>query len=201
MRVPPVPRTGVRAATRVPRVPRNGVRAACAGLAALLLFAGCFAPSGGDQPGPAGPSLPTPQVSLSTQVDGTVSLVRQALAQAGLQLNPPVTAYRPSEPAGLATSPRAVFQESVADPDQGYVLIYDLSDTATATDRGKELAAYLGSGFGQTNYPLDAQFAISQVGGTLVFTWWSASRSSNDALAEAAFSAVASVGQPIPVVK
>jgi hypothetical protein len=127
--------------------------------------------------------------------------VRDAVAQAGLQLNTPVIPYRPSEPAGLALAPRAVLQESVPDPDQGYVLVYDLQDPATAADRGRELAAYLGSGFGQTNYSLDAQFAISQVGGTLVFTWWSASRASNDAVAKAGFDAVASVGQPIPVVK
>jgi hypothetical protein len=147
------------------------------------------------------PVGPTPQASLSPQVDSTAALVRQALATAGLQLNPPVQPYRPSEPAGLAIVPRAIFQESVADPTQGYVVIYELPDVATATDRGKELAAYLGSGFGQTNYPLDAQFSIGQVGGTLVFTWWSKDRSSDDALAEAGFNAVASVGQPIPVIK
>lgn len=177
----------------------NRIPATLAGLAVLALLAGCFAAPPVQQA--PGPDLPTPQASLSVQVDGTVSLLRQALAQAGLQLNTPSIAYRPSEPAGLATAPRAVFQESVADTDQGYVVVYDLQDTATATDRGKELAAYLGSGFGQTNYPLDAQFAISQVGGTIVFTWWSASRSSNDALAQSAFDAVAGVGQPIPVVK
>lgn len=184
----------------------NRARATAAGLAAVMLLAGCFAPGGGDQPGAAGPTLPTPQASLSTQVDGTVSLVRAALARAGLQLDTPVIAYRPSEPAGLATAPRAVLQVTLPgagamDPDQGYVLVYDLTSTATATDRGLELAAYLGSGFGQTNYPLDAQFAIAQVGGTLVFTWWSASRASDDALAQSAFDAIASVGQPIPVVK
>lgn len=145
--------------------------------------------------------LPTPQASLSTQVEGTVAVVRQALAAAGLQLNPPIQPYRPSEPAGLATVPRAILQENLADPDQGYVVIYEFPDTATATDRGRELAAYLGSGFGQTNYPLDAQFAVNQVGGTIVFTWWTAERASNRALAEAGFNAVASVGQPIPVLK
>ena len=182
------------------------VRAAAAGLTAVLLLAGCFAPGGGDQPGPPGPPLPTPQASLSAQVDGTVSLVRAALAKANLQLDTPVVPYRPSEPVGLAAAPRAILQVTLPgagamDPDQGYVMVYDLTSTAVATDRGQELAAYLGSGFGQTNYPLDAQFAISQVGGTIVFTWWSASRAADDALAQTAFDAVASVGQPIPVTK
>lgn len=199
------PRNEVRADPRG-TLPLNGLRAAAAGLAALFLFAGCFAPSSNQQPGPAGPSLPTSQASLSTQVDGTVSVVRQALAPLGLQIDSPVIPYRPSEPPGLSTAQRAVFQVGLAgagamDADQGYVVIYDLTDTATASDRGNELAAYLGSGFGQTNFPLDAQFAISQVGGTLVFTWWSANRASDDALAKSAFDAVAAVGQPIPVVK
>lgn len=178
---------------------RHAVRGAAAAVAALLALGACFASSPVNQP--AGTPVPTPQASLSTQVAGTLSLAREALARAGLQLNAPIQPYRPAEPAGLALVQRAVFQESLADPDQGYVVVYDLPDAATATERGRELAAFLGSGFGQTNYPLDAQFAVSQVGGTLLFTWWSANRASNDALAEAGFKAVASVGQPIPVVK
>jgi hypothetical protein len=173
-------------------------------LVALVMvgaLAGCMAPGPAQPQGNGGPALPTPQASLSLQVEGTAAVVRQALAQAGLQLNPPIQPYRPSEPAGLAMVPRAVLQENLADPDQGYVIIYEFPDVTTATDRGRELATYLGSGFGQTNYPLDAQFAITQVGGTIVFTWWSKERSSNDQLAEAGFNAVASVGQPIPVLK
>ena len=90
---------------------------------------------------------------------------------------------------------------SLAEPDIGYVVVYDFPDQQTATARAQELASYLGSGFGQTNYPFDAQFAISQVGDTVVFTWWAPSRAVGDPQAEDAFNAVASVGQPVPVVK
>ena len=175
-----------------------GGAAGCLCLATLL--AGCFGGTGASG-GAAQPPLPTPQASLSAQVQGTLTLVQNALAPIGLTLSPAVAPYRPSEPAGLTQAPRAVFQVSLADPDQGFVVIYELPDPATAAARGAELASYLGSGFGQTNYPLDAQFSIGQVGSTLVFTWWSHDRSSNPDLAEAAFNAIASVGQPIPVLK
>ncbi len=168
------------------------------GLAALL--AGCLGGAGAGGGG-AQPTLPTPLASLSAQVQGTVTLVQNALVPTGLTLNPAVAPYRPSEPAGLTQTPRAVFQVSLADPDQGFVVIYELPDPATAAARGAEFASYLGSGFGQTNYPLDAQFSIGQVGSTLVLTWVSRDRASNPDLAEAAFNAIASVGQPIPVLK
>jgi hypothetical protein len=169
-------------------------------LLAILLLGGCSA-NPAEQPAPTGPPLPTTQASLSAQVSGTVALLRAALAGAGLQLQPATQPYRPSEPASLVQAPRAVFQESLSDPNAGFVVIYDLSDPAVATSRAREFAGYLGSGFGQTNYPFDAQFSIAQVGGTIVFTWWSPSVASNEQLAEAGFDAVASVGQAIPVTK
>ena len=174
------------------------MRVAAIGLLALVVCA-CLGPAGAG--GPGGPTLPTPQASLSAQIQGTVSLINAALAQEGFRMDPPIAPYRPSEPADLTTAPRAVFQVSTADTAQGYVIVYELPDAATATARGHELASYLGGGFGQTNFPMDAQFSIGQVGATLIFTWWSRDLSSDKEAAEAAFDAVSSVGQPIPVVK
>jgi hypothetical protein len=139
--------------------------------------------------------------SLPAEVEGTLALIGQALAPVGLQLQPPTQAYRPSEPPGLVSAPRTIQRESLAEPDLGYVVVYDLPDQQTATARAQELASYLGSGFGQTNYPLDAQFAISQVGDTIIFTWWAPSRAAGDSQAEDGFNAVAGVGQPVPVTK
>jgi hypothetical protein len=170
-------------------------------LVAFSLVAGCTSPVTQDQNNQAGPTLPTPLASLPAEVQGTLALIAQALTPIGLQLLPPTQPYRPSEPPGLVSAPRAIQRESLAEPDLGYVVVYDLPDQQTATARAQELAAYLASGFGQTNYPLDAQFAISQVGNTVVFTWWSPNRAGGDALAEDGFNAVASVGQPIPVTK
>ena len=142
-------------------------------LLTVALLTGCISPTQQDQGNQAGPTLPTPMVSLSTEVQGTLSLIQQALTPVGLQLQPPTQPYRPSEPPGLVTAPRAIQRESLAEPDLGYVVVYELPDQQTASARARELAAYLASGFGQTNYPIDAQFAISQVGDTVVFTWWS----------------------------
>jgi hypothetical protein len=171
------------------------------GLAIMWVCCGCLSPATSDQNQNAGPTLPTPMSSLPAEVEGTLALIQQALAPVGLQLQPPTQPYRPSEPVGLLSAPRAVQRESLAEPDLGYVVVYDLPDQQTAADRAEELAAYLGSGFGQTNYPIDAQFAISQVGDTIVFTWWAPSRAGGDAKAEDGFDAVASVGQQVPVLK
>lgn len=145
--------------------------------------------------------LPTPVASWSPAVSGTLSVLTSALAAAGYQLFPPVAPYRPSEPASLTETPRVVRQVSGPDQDQGFVVVYDFPTTAAAATAGSELATYMASGFGQTNFPLDAQFSVSQVGSTLVFTWYSAARSDDAAAAQGAFDAIRSVGQAFPVVK
>jgi hypothetical protein len=171
-------------------------------LASLLAACGGASPDAGGGGGNGGGVVqPTPVPSLSAESAGTVSQLQTTLAAAGYRLDPPIAPYQAAEPASFASVPRAVYQISTPDPNGGFVVIYQFPDTGTAATRGHELASFLGSGFGQTNYPFDAQFAVSQVGGTLVFTWWSADRSSDDAAAQGAFDLVASVGQPIPVQK
>lgn len=167
--------------------------------AALLTLAGC----GGAQSDQAngGQPLPTPQESSSTAVAGTITLLTSALAGRGYQMFPPIAPYRPSEPASLTQTPRTVFQVSGADADQGYVVIYSFPTEAAAAVAGAELASYVASGFGQTNFPTDAQFSVSQVGSTLVFTWYSGARASDPVRTREAFFAIQTVGQPFPVVK
>ena len=105
---------------------------------------------------------------------------------------------RPAEIAGRQPAgPRLGYQG----PDQGYVLIYSFPTDAAAATAGAELARYVASGFGQTNYPTDAQFSVAQVGSTLVFTWYSGARANDPAAVRGAFDAIRSVGQPFPVVK
>jgi hypothetical protein len=179
----------------------RGLVLALGAVVCLIVVGGCYGSATSDQNDNAGPSLPTPLASLPGEVQGTLALVQEALAPLNISLAPPAQPYRPSEPAGLVTAPRSVQQETLAEPDLGYVVIYDLPDQASAADRARELAAYLGSGFGQTNYPVDAQFAISQVGDTVIFTWWAPSRAGGDPVPEQAFDAVSGVGQPVPVLK
>lgn len=143
----------------------------------------------------------TPALVPSADVAATAQQLSTALAALGLRLdlmNPPA---RPSEPGSLTQVSRSVYRIDLADPGTGVVVIYDLADATVAATSAKQLAGYLGSGFGQTNFPLDAQFSVTQVGPTVVMTWWAPSRSSDQKTAKAAFDAVASVGQAFPVTK
>lgn len=170
-------------------------------LASVLLLTAVVACGGGDTGQGGGPPLPTSQASLSPALAGSVALLRSGLAAIGGQLFPPQAPYRPSEPASLTQVSRVVLQVQSSDPDQGFVIVYELRDVAAAATAGRELADYLGSGFGQTNFPTDAQFSVAQVGATIIFTWWSADRASDREAARAAFDAIKGVGQAIPVVK
>lgn len=178
--------------------------AAAALLSAALAVSGCATSGQSPAPPPAadeGPDLATPQASLSAQIAATAALVGDALSRAGFRYDQARVPYRPSEPPELNSLPRGVFQVDLPDPDDGRFVIYEFLDPAAAANGGRAFAGYLGSPFGQTNYPLDAQFSLAQVGGTLVFTWWSSDRSSARPQARAAFEAIASVGQPITILK
>ncbi|MBA2253606.1 MAG: hypothetical protein H0W07_00640 [Chloroflexi bacterium] len=185
--------------------PRIGLAVMLATLVAPAA-AGCVpdnraAPPRNDDPAVVNPVLPTPQRSPSAQIAATARLVENALVQKGLRVAQAIGPYRPSEPAGLTTAPRAIYQVDLGVADTGYIVIYELLDPTAAGERGREFAAYLGKGFGQTNFPLDAQFALSQSGATLIFTWWSPSRAPDDGQARTAFDTVATIGQPVPVTK
>ena len=166
---------------------------------ALLLLTG----SGGlltaqSDPGPA---LPTPQASYSTGVASAVSALTAALGAVNIPLFPPTQPARPSEPGSLVNAQRAVLQAGIDDPAGGYVVIYQLPDAPGAQTAATELASYLGSGFGQTNFTVDTQFHVAQLDSAVILTWWSREHSSDDQLAETAFQAMASVGLEVPVVK
>jgi hypothetical protein len=181
------------------RPPGGAPRTAVLAVGGLLLLSGC----GGlltAQSAP-GPALPTPQASYSVGVSGTVASLAAALGAVNIPLAPPITPARPSEPESLLQVPRAVLQAGVNDPAGGYVVIYQLADQSAAEAAAHDLAAYLSSGFGQTNFTVDTQFHVAVDGSTVVFTWWSREHAPDDELAEKAFTAMSSVGSEVPVVK
>ena len=169
-------------------------------LVTVLLAVGCTNP---DRPSVQADTvvLPTPLRSFSPSVAATVGLLEQAIGETGTRLAVAQRPYRPSEPEGLLQAARVVMRADLADPDDGFMLIYDLDDVTDAQTRGQELADYLASGFGQTNFAVDAQFSVATVGDTVVFTLWSRRRSSDPERAEAVFDAVAAVGDAIEVLK
>jgi hypothetical protein len=146
-------------------------------------------------------ALPTPMRSFDASVAAAVRAVEAAVAGAGEQLETPARAYRPSEPSSLLQVPRIIRRAALADPDDGWILIYEAADAGAALELADDLAAYLESGFGQTNYAPDTQFAASTLDDTLILTTLSRGRSDDPERAEAVFDAVASVGTPVEINK
>lgn len=146
-------------------------------------------------------ALPTPLRSFDASVSATIGRLRAAVGVVGHRLDVAAAAYRPSEPPSLLQAPRVVMRVDLADPDDGYLVIYEAADATAAELLAQELADYLGSGFGQTNYPADTQFSVAVLDDTVVFTSWSAGRSSDPDGAKAVFDALGSVGMEVEVLK
>jgi hypothetical protein len=146
-------------------------------------------------------ALPSPLRSPTAAIAATIEQLQNAVLPVPSRLVDPVAPYRPSEPESLLQVPRVVLRADVADPQDGHVLIYGADGASEAADYADDLAAYLGSGFGQVNFPVDAQFSVAVVGDTVVFTWRSRRGSSDPDLAVAVYDAIASVGRPVEVHK
>jgi hypothetical protein len=176
------------------------LRPAGIGLGVVILVVAC---GGGMRPGQdeARPAVPTPLPSLTPTLSATAGQLRGALADAGFRLEQTSTPVRPSEPASLLTTPRAALRVALADPDEGFVIVYDLADAAEAQARAEELAAYLESGFGQSNFTADTRLSVAVVDDTVVFAWWTPSHSSDTESGQAAFDAVSTVGVPVEVAR
>jgi hypothetical protein len=188
------------------RLNRSGRRwSASAALIVSALLVSCAGegtpPVPRPDPGAGGPALPSAQRSFTPQVTTTVGALRSALEAQGFRLVETARPFRPAEPAALTSVGRAVVQVDLGDPEAGQVVIYDLADPAAAATAGQTLARFLASGPGQANYPLDARFSVSQLAGTLLFTWWSPERADDPERTRRAFEIVSGIGQPIPVAR
>ena len=80
-------------------------------------------------------ALPTPLQSFGSSVSAAIGQLQGAVTAVGSRLDRPLGAYRPSEPASLLQMPRVVMRADLADADDGYVVIYEAADDATALER------------------------------------------------------------------
>jgi hypothetical protein len=120
------------------------------------------------------PSSIGPAATVSPAVAQTRTAIAAVLAPSSLQRDDADRPFRPPESAHLASAPRAVFQVVLpADPDGGYIVVYEFRDAGVAVDAGNELAGYIGTGAGRIQFPLDAQHSIRQLGTTLIVYTWS----------------------------
>jgi hypothetical protein len=184
-------------ATRMRRVAAGAARIGLAATVALLV-AGCgiAAPHGSAAPVQ---DTATPQPTVSAAVEETRRQVAGALAPDGMQLLVPTVPFQPPEPADFDSIPRAVYQATLPDdPSHGFIVIYELPDTGSATQSGQDLAKFLASGPGRVEFPPDTQHVIRQIGTTLVFYSWSQANSVGSG-ASTVGTALTSIGQGIAI--
>ena len=174
-------------------------RAIVAALVVTVVISGC----GIGASGATGRSFPAESVGPSIATTGAVSEARAAIATAlaakSLQLEDPRVPFRPPEAARFAAAARAVYQVLLpADPDHGFISVYEFPDVPSAATAGQEQAAYVGSGPGRVLFPPDSRFVVRQLGTTIVFYAWSPSNSPDPRAADIQ-PALESLGTAIPV--
>jgi hypothetical protein len=133
----------------------------------------------------------------TTAADRTHTQVVRALQAGGLQVQDPLSQYRPGESPSLAVAPRRLVQALLPDdPQNGYVVIYEFPSATAAEAAGQEMLEFVSKGPGTLSYPRDSQFLVQRVGPTLVFFTWSPDVSPTGGAASVA-TALASVGEPV----
>jgi hypothetical protein len=179
--------------TRPRRPPLVGFPAVYALVA--LVVAGCGASGGGRPVVTFPPGSVGPDATVSPAVAQTEGSVAAALAGKGFQLVPATGPVRPAESASLVTAPRAVYQVATPTDAAGpFVSIYEFRDPGAASDAGREMAAWLGTGPGRVQTPIGTHHVIRGVGSTLILYSWTpgAGNDQDDAAIEAALSTLGS---------
>lgn len=122
-----------------------------------------------------------PDRTVSPAVIGTRGQIAAALGQKNLILTDTISPYRPPESAMLASAPRAVYQVTLpADPNGGYIVVYEFTDTSQAAMAAAEQQAYLATGPGRVQSPQGSVHTIRQVGTTVVYHAWQPAATTND---------------------
>ncbi len=140
---------------------------------ASVVAAGC-APSGATHATfPAstlGPSLPA---GADVDLGLAQAAISGALGARQLTLRQVETPYRPAEAPLLASAPKRIVQVVLqADPDKGFIEIYDFTGPAEAASAAQEQEQYLATGPGRVQTPQGTVHVIRLVGNTVVVYDW-----------------------------
>lgn len=126
-----------------------------------------------------GPVATFPQVSIGPDrtVSPAVALTRGDLARAlggqRITMQDAQVPFRPPESPSLTIAPRAVYQAVLpADPNGGFIVVYEFSDPDRADQAAKEQAAYLATGPGRVQSSLDQVDIVRVDGSTVVLYSW-----------------------------
>ncbi len=147
------------------------LRAVLLVIAVLVLAAGCGSSEGAVTTYPA--STLGPERTVTPAVAGTRAALVTALAGERLTLRDVATPYRPAEGPLLANAARAVYQVILpADPDKGYIVVYEFLDPGRAADAAAEQQRYLETGPGKVQTPQGTVHVVRGVGSTVVVYDW-----------------------------
>jgi hypothetical protein len=160
-------------ATRVTVRSRHVRAAALPGLALVtaLALAGC---ADLDAPPPQGPAAtPIGSPALGVSAEAARAAVFAALGRENLIVAPTVSPFRPPESVPLAAAPRNVYQVTLpADPDGGFIVVYEFPTDADAGAAAEAQREYLASGPGRVQAPPGTDHIIQQLGATLIVYDW-----------------------------
>lgn len=145
-----------------------------AAFAVALASIGFAACGTGTEPVPSAPvATVRPAMTVSPTVNQTRAELVRVLSTANLILADTQVPVRPAEAPLLAAAPRAVFQVTLpADPTRGYIVVYEFSDAARASEAAAEQQRYLASGPGRVQTPEGTVYVLRQVGPTVVMYEW-----------------------------
>jgi hypothetical protein len=147
-------------------------RAAIGGLLTGALLVGCADVTGSGQP-TAPPRTTAPVVTVGPAVAVVRADIARALGERSIVLADAVAPFRPAESVELAAAPRAVYQALLpADPNGGFIVVYEFRDEAAAIAAAKGQHAYLSSGPGRVQNPLGAAHVLRQAGSTVIYYPW-----------------------------
>jgi hypothetical protein len=180
------------------RAARSGrLRAVLLGGAALVLAGGCGSTGGSVTTYP--PSTTGPARTVTPAVGQTRAALVTALAGEQLTLRDVATPYRPAEGPLLANAARAVYQVILpADPDKGYIVVYEFLDPGRATEAAAEQQRYLETGPGKVQTPQGTVHIVRVVGSTVVVYEW-LPENANDPSAPGIQRALETLGVGYPV--
>jgi hypothetical protein len=146
---------------------------AAAVLALALVMGGCgmgAGSSGAIAPQSATSAAPP---ALGPAATATRTALFAALGRARLIVAETATPYRPAESAPLAAAPRNVYQVTLpADPNEGFVVVYEFPTDAAAVDAANAQLAYLTSGPGRVQTPSGTEHVVQQLGPTVIVYDW-----------------------------
>jgi len=168
-------------------------------LGAALVLGACGATVEGSAQATFPLTTAEPDRTTSPDLAAARAALVTALGASNIILADTEAPFRPAEGPILTTAPRAVYQAIMpADPDKGFIAVYDLEDAGRAAAAAEDQAAYLASGPGRVQYPDATAHILRRLDSTVIFYSW-APEGATDPAAPNVAAAIETVGQAVTI--